>query len=431
MIAKNEELRITSAIQSVLPVVSEIIVVDTGSQDRTIELVESLGAKVVSLPWSDDFSKPRNDSLIHATKDWILILDADEKIAQKDLDALVQLTHTPNACYFFRQRHYTENYQLANFTKCCGEYPTEELESVGYFETPLVRLFPNFKGIEYRGIVHELVEASVRENSNLSLVNSNLVIHHYGHKTNALESKRQNELYERLAILKVEQEPSWKSYFELGVELLWRGKFEKAEKALLAAAASNSAEAAIWLNLANALKEQGRLTAAEEAVSKALELQPRAWELHCTKGNLLMLLARYQEAEGYFLEAIRLNSEYAHAYAQLAFNYAHLGQFLNAKRAYLAALKLIDSPALKCDLGAVSLFLQDHAEAKKYLENAISEDPEFSVPHYYLAQLSRSLGDQQSAIESLKRFCQLEKSGKREPRQNLYKQAIKELAELS
>ena len=75
---KNEAKELESSIQSIRNQVDELIVVDTGSTDRTAELAESLGAKVWRTAWQEDFSAPRNLALAKAAGDWIVFLDADE-----------------------------------------------------------------------------------------------------------------------------------------------------------------------------------------------------------------------------------------------------------------------------------------------------------------------------------------------------------------
>ena len=67
-------------LDSARDIVDEIIIVDTGSTDRTVEIAESYGARVFNHPWEGSFSKARNYSLKYATCDWILILDADEEL---------------------------------------------------------------------------------------------------------------------------------------------------------------------------------------------------------------------------------------------------------------------------------------------------------------------------------------------------------------
>jgi glycosyltransferase involved in cell wall biosynthesis len=71
MIVKNEAENLAPCINPLKPVVDEIIVVDTGSTDNTKEIAEQLGAKVCDFPWCDDFSTARNESIRHATGDYI------------------------------------------------------------------------------------------------------------------------------------------------------------------------------------------------------------------------------------------------------------------------------------------------------------------------------------------------------------------------
>ena len=80
MIVKDEQERISGCLESVNGLVDEIIVVDTGSGDRTKEIARSCGAKVFSFPWTGNFAEARNESLRHATGDWIIFLDADERL---------------------------------------------------------------------------------------------------------------------------------------------------------------------------------------------------------------------------------------------------------------------------------------------------------------------------------------------------------------
>ena len=80
MIVKNEEENLPNALNSVKDVVDEIIIVDTGSTDNTIEIAKSFGAKVYYYEWNDDFASARNEALKHATCEWILSMDADDEM---------------------------------------------------------------------------------------------------------------------------------------------------------------------------------------------------------------------------------------------------------------------------------------------------------------------------------------------------------------
>ncbi len=78
MIVRDEEEMLPRCLAAVADAVDEIIIVDTGSVDRTIEIARSFGAQVIEREWTGSFSDARNASFDAATGDWILYLDADE-----------------------------------------------------------------------------------------------------------------------------------------------------------------------------------------------------------------------------------------------------------------------------------------------------------------------------------------------------------------
>ena len=88
MIVKDEEEMLPRCLAAVKPAVDEMIVVDTGSTDRTVEIAESFGARVLHHEWTGSFSDARNVSLEAATGDWIIYLDADEVLVEEDAERL-------------------------------------------------------------------------------------------------------------------------------------------------------------------------------------------------------------------------------------------------------------------------------------------------------------------------------------------------------
>ena len=90
MIVKDEEASIVRALRRISPIASEIVVVDTGSSDRTRELAIALGARVFEHAWDQDFAAARNAALAQAEGDWVLVIDADEVIAATDLPHLLE-----------------------------------------------------------------------------------------------------------------------------------------------------------------------------------------------------------------------------------------------------------------------------------------------------------------------------------------------------
>lgn len=221
MIVRNEERLLARCLASVRALVDEIIIVDTGSTDRTVEIAGSFGAQVYHATWENDFSKARNISLQHATKDWILVLDADEEISLKDHGLIKSLTDKQGTCYRLNQRHYTNDLRLNNSVACKGDHPEMEREYQGYFQSPLARLWPNHCGIAFEGIIHEDVTPSVQQRPEIAIVPTEILIHHYGFTPEAAAHRAETKgrLYTELGIEKLKREPNnWQAYYEVGIE---------------------------------------------------------------------------------------------------------------------------------------------------------------------------------------------------------------------
>ena len=91
LMVRNEAEALPGCLQSVAGIANEIIVVDTGSTDRTKEVAKGFGAKVFDFPWCDDFAAARNECIRHATGEWIFWLDADERIDETNRHKLKAL----------------------------------------------------------------------------------------------------------------------------------------------------------------------------------------------------------------------------------------------------------------------------------------------------------------------------------------------------
>lgn len=104
MIVKNEEKNIARCLESIKEIADEIIIVDTGSSDKTIDICKNYSVKLINYEWNNDFSEARNVSLQHATKDYILFLDADEEIPREELNKITKLLSKTNLeqGYFLR-----------------------------------------------------------------------------------------------------------------------------------------------------------------------------------------------------------------------------------------------------------------------------------------------------------------------------------------
>jgi glycosyltransferase involved in cell wall biosynthesis len=116
MIVKDEEANLNSCLDSVRTLVDEIIVVDTGSTDKTTEIARSYGAIIHVFPWNNDFSSARNESLKYATGEWILVLDADEVLDVNDHASIRQLIAAKGVdAYSLVQRTYLKQSACADW----------------------------------------------------------------------------------------------------------------------------------------------------------------------------------------------------------------------------------------------------------------------------------------------------------------------------
>ncbi len=141
LIVKNEERFLAQCLKSVRDIATQLIVVDTGSTDRTVEIAKEFGAEIYTNEWNDDFAAARNAALEHATGDWILILDADEELpARQHAKLFADLKSSSVLAY---------RLPLVN----------TGLEAQGQSFVP--RLWRNMPGAFYAGRIHEQVFASL------------------------------------------------------------------------------------------------------------------------------------------------------------------------------------------------------------------------------------------------------------------------------
>jgi glycosyltransferase involved in cell wall biosynthesis len=164
MIAKNEEKYLANCLGSISSKVDEIILVDTGSIDSTIQIAEKFPVKIFNLPWPDDFSIARNFSIKQATSSWILVLDADETI---DHDQFIKLKK-----YLATTIADGISITIRNFL------PPDEL--IPFRDHTTVRIFRNNPHFFFEGKVHESVQPSIfREMGTIAELDC--IINHFGY----------------------------------------------------------------------------------------------------------------------------------------------------------------------------------------------------------------------------------------------------------
>ncbi len=208
MIVKNESSTLERCLNSVKNHVDEIIIVDTGSTDDTRDIAKKYTDKLYDFKWIDDFSKARNFALSKATKEWILILDADEVIAEKDILEINEIIKSNNFdALKLIQRNYSNIPTKIRWQPLIEKIP-ESKGYIGYGENPIIRVIKNNLGIKYTGAVHEVLDYSIKEND-LRILTTKIPIHHYIEEKPI--KKRQLE-YLRIAEKAAAEKPSGRYY---------------------------------------------------------------------------------------------------------------------------------------------------------------------------------------------------------------------------
>ncbi|MFO1045208.1 MAG: glycosyltransferase [Planctomycetaceae bacterium] len=149
MIVRDNEHTIRPCLESIRPWVDEMIVVDTGSHDATPQICAELGARVYSWPWRDDFSAARNESLSHATGEWLFWMDSDDTIpvdCGQRLRTLADGPHDPSVLGYVIQVH------------CPGpRNDTRDVTAVDH-----VKLFRNRSDLRFEHRIHEQILPAIR-----------------------------------------------------------------------------------------------------------------------------------------------------------------------------------------------------------------------------------------------------------------------------
>ncbi len=280
MIVKNEEQHLANCLKSIRDIADEIIIVDTGSTDKTKDIAMIFGAKVTDFTWTGDFSAARNQSLEQATGDWILVLDADEVISASDHPLLLQAIDRGEkqlVAYAIVTRNYLEKAGTAGWMENSGTYPREE-KGAGWFGSSKVRLFKNNKLIRFENPVHELLESSIRK-LNIPIKKCDVPVHHYGRLDQDKLLSKGQEYYELgRKKLKEHDGRDYSSLRELAVQAGELGRFEEAvdlwKQALALSPNAVETKVEALFNLAYNYIHSGKYADALQASRTAYELSP-------------------------------------------------------------------------------------------------------------------------------------------------------------
>lgn len=335
MIVKNEEKWLPDCLDSVRDVVDEMVIVDTGSTDRTIEIARSYGARIYEIPWRNDFASARNVSLKHASADWILVLDADEQLDAVNRERLLKIAQSRYDGVFVRI-----------------ESPVKSLNSGLVDVSIFTRFFRNRRGVCFEGIIHEQVLPSIQRTKG-RIADSDLTIFHAGYAKDheAMQAKHRRNL--TLLEKQVADRPDFAlGVFHLAETYQLCEQYDEAlnayHRALQLRGITTDIHAQIYQNLAYIHLHMDDPELSLDASRKALELQPDLVLPWVLTAQAYTKTAQYKETAEALEQAIRLATtppkggrsmlirKIDPAYLLLfsGQTYEKLNQFSDARRAY-------------------------------------------------------------------------------------------------
>jgi glycosyltransferase involved in cell wall biosynthesis len=293
MIVKNEEKHLATCLSSVKDVVDEIIVVDTGSNDKTVEIAESFGAKVFHFDWIDDFSAARNYSLSKCTGDWILYLDADEELNKDSINELrAKINDKPAAINCTVKSIGTEF-----MNGSCMKYP---------------RLFVKHPGIEFNGRVHEQNLDSLIK-CNIPQIDSEIEIIHYGYSADEETIKQKKERNLSLLLSDENKQTNYYDKIKLIQTLASLDMLKEAEKRihklLLDSTITSKQKSMILFSLASIKFKQNDLKSALDNALKAYYNLKDNAELNYLLYIIYLRAENFREADKYLVKSIELNKD--------------------------------------------------------------------------------------------------------------------------
>lgn len=347
MIVKNEEMNIARCLDSVANLVDEIVIVDTGSTDRTIEIASEYTSKVYSIPWKDDFSAARNESFSRASMDYCMWMDADDVLEATEKEKFLQLKQALSPDTDIVMMKYHTSFDEAG------------KPSFSYFRERWIRNCEQYRWI---GAVHEVIPPNGR------IMYSDIAICHK--KTNTVDPERNLRIYRKIIADGKTLEPRQQYYY--GRELYYHGQYEEAvsvlEQFLLSADGwiENKIEACSVC--ANCYYRMGQEQAALMTLLRSMSFDTPRAELCCEIGKYFLEHGNCHNAVYWYETALNTpKKEYAGGFVlpdcydyiplmQLCVCYDKLGDRQKAKEYNERA-------------GACKPYSQAYLYNKKYFEN--------------------------------------------------------------
>ncbi|HUA04117.1 MAG TPA: glycosyltransferase [Solirubrobacteraceae bacterium] len=299
MIVKDEEEMLPRCLAAVAPAVDEIVIVDTGSTDRTIEIARDHNATVIEKPWTGSFSDARNASFEAATGDWIIYLDADEVLVADDVQRLKALTgRTWREAFYVVETSYTG-----------------ELGDGAAMTNNALRIFRNRPNYRFEGRLHEQIAQNLPLYAAGRVEQSSVRVEHYGYLGAVRDAKEKSR--RNLDLLKAQQAESPSDaflHFNLGTEYAVIGDYasalielDRAWSLVKSQGQEDRDYVPVLLHrLVTALRRCGRpqeaIARAEEALAKFPDFTDMVFDLALAA----LALNRVDDAIGYWQRCIEM-----------------------------------------------------------------------------------------------------------------------------
>jgi glycosyltransferase involved in cell wall biosynthesis len=286
MIVKDEEAMLGRCLESVRDVVDEMVIVDTGSTDRTVKIAESYGARVFTYPWGDSFSDARNYGIARATMDWIFIMDADDEFEKQDSGMLRDMT--------------SENAVATAYYCKTLSFMGDEPDLANVVSNLNIYLFRNRMGYRFTGDIHEQISCADPSAKTVTAI-SDMRVYHYGYLNNAMRSQKKRARNMQLIQKELEKCPDNPfMLYNLGNEYIALRNVRDAYDCYLKSYAHMDPAVAysskLILRLVTCCELLGNTAEQMKFINEGLAHYPKFTDLEFIRGTLWMQKERYLAA---------------------------------------------------------------------------------------------------------------------------------------
>lgn len=286
VLTRNEEQLLPQCLDSVKQIADEIIVIDTGSTDQTLDISRSYDATILSANWEDDFSLARNVGLVHANTEWILYLDADEMLVT-GMENLLELLDNQEAEAFW--------------VEIISPVGAQREERICY---QTVRLFRNRDFYRFQGRIHEQIIPSILQRYPIEKIKqSYMQIHHFGYLPWIMKQKEKATRNLRLLERTLTESPDDPFHtYNLGVTCCQLGQLDKAALHLRKAREITPPQASFRPSL---IRDSAKILISLEEWEEASRLLTAEANRYPDYPDLFYLLGQVLEHQGLLLEAFQ------------------------------------------------------------------------------------------------------------------------------